>query len=231
MRAVTYRLNGLPKKSGSLEKQPPGLKPRDLYAERFRGFENPLPRTEVRGWHNGALLLATTRAKKPSPVAAQGGTAKALPRYKTFQEKSAELQIPRLRSPDFLLRFMALMHFMRLSLLKGAHAALSSAAWQEIRVGMTKEGRRFRGERLLKSSRFSSPWCGAASSFVRPKARCGEAGRKPSQATPRNGGGASRDQCILGDGNNGVLQRSRFAGGECLRQKHIRSLNVVVLNG
>ena len=40
--------------------------------------------------------------------------------------------------PDFLLRFMALMHFMRLSLRKGAHAALSSAAWQEIRVGMTK---------------------------------------------------------------------------------------------
>jgi hypothetical protein len=37
--------------------------------------------------------------------------------------------------PDFLLRFMALMHFMRLSLRKGAHAALSSAAWQEIRVG------------------------------------------------------------------------------------------------
>jgi hypothetical protein len=33
---------------------------------------------------------------------------------------------------------VALMHFMRLSLRKGAHAALSSAAWQEIRVGMTK---------------------------------------------------------------------------------------------
>jgi hypothetical protein len=31
-----------------------------------------------------------------------------------------------------------LMHFMRLSLRKGAHAALSSAAWQEFRVGMTK---------------------------------------------------------------------------------------------
>jgi hypothetical protein len=33
---------------------------------------------------------------------------------------------------------VALMHFMRLSLRKGAHAALSSATWQEIRVGMTK---------------------------------------------------------------------------------------------
>ena len=30
------------------------------------------------------------------------------------------------------------MHFMRLSLRKGAYAALSSATWQEIRVGMTK---------------------------------------------------------------------------------------------
>jgi hypothetical protein len=40
--------------------------------------------------------------------------------------------VPHLRrSPDFLLRFMALMHFMRLSLRKGAHAVLSGAAWQE----------------------------------------------------------------------------------------------------
>jgi hypothetical protein len=33
--------------------------------------------------------------------------------------------------PGFLLRSVALMHFMRLSLRKGAHAALSSATWQE----------------------------------------------------------------------------------------------------
>jgi hypothetical protein len=37
-------------------------------------------------------------------------------------------------SPDFLLHLVALANFMRLSLLKGAHAASSSAAWQEIRV-------------------------------------------------------------------------------------------------
>jgi hypothetical protein len=37
-------------------------------------------------------------------------------------------------SPDFLLDLVALANFMRLSLLKGAHVALSSAAWQEIRV-------------------------------------------------------------------------------------------------
>ena len=49
-----------------------------------------------------------------------------------------KLQVARLRSPGFLLRFVALMHCMRLSLRKGAHAALSSATWQEFRVGMTK---------------------------------------------------------------------------------------------
>ena len=32
-----------------LENQPPGLKPRTLYAERCRGFENPLPRTKSPG--------------------------------------------------------------------------------------------------------------------------------------------------------------------------------------
>jgi hypothetical protein len=36
--------------------------------------------------------------------------------------------------PIFLWNLMALMHYMRPSLRKGAHAALSGAAWQEIRV-------------------------------------------------------------------------------------------------
>jgi hypothetical protein len=36
--------------------------------------------------------------------------------------------------PDFLLRFVALIHSMRLSLMKGAHSDLSSTAWQEIGV-------------------------------------------------------------------------------------------------
>jgi len=40
--------------------------------------------------------------------------------------------------PNFLLKLMALMNFMRFSLRKGAHATLSSTAWQEIRVRMTK---------------------------------------------------------------------------------------------
>src|SRR5271154_4940010 len=36
--------------------------------------------------------------------------------------------------PDFLWRLVALIHSMRLSLIKGAHADLSSTAWQEIGV-------------------------------------------------------------------------------------------------
>src|SRR5271156_3790146 len=36
--------------------------------------------------------------------------------------------------PDFLWRLVALIHCMRLSLMKGAHAGLSSTAWQEIGV-------------------------------------------------------------------------------------------------
>ena len=41
--------------------------------------------------------------------------------------------------PDFLLDIVTLIHSMRLSSRKGAHAAFSGAAWQEIRVA-----RRFR---------------------------------------------------------------------------------------
>jgi hypothetical protein len=37
-------------------------------------------------------------------------------------------------TPDFLLNLVALLQSMRPSLRKGAYAALSSAAWQEIRV-------------------------------------------------------------------------------------------------
>ncbi len=37
-------------------------------------------------------------------------------------------------TPDFLWNLVALVHFMRPSLRKGARVALSSAEWQEIRV-------------------------------------------------------------------------------------------------
>jgi hypothetical protein len=36
--------------------------------------------------------------------------------------------------PDFMRRPVALIHSMRLSIMKGAHADLSSSAWQEIGV-------------------------------------------------------------------------------------------------
>ena len=42
-------------------------------------------------------------------------------------------------TPDFLLTLVALVHFMRPSLRKGAHAALSNAAWQEIRVRSSRD--------------------------------------------------------------------------------------------
>jgi hypothetical protein len=42
-------------------------------------------------------------------------------------------------TPDFLLILVALANFMRLSLLKAAHAVVSSAAWQEIRVRSSRD--------------------------------------------------------------------------------------------
>jgi hypothetical protein len=53
--------------------------------------------------------------------------------------------------PDFLRRLVALIHSMRLSLMKGAHADLSNTAWQEIGVVASSKrdtqtlGPRFRG--------------------------------------------------------------------------------------
>ncbi len=46
-------------------------------------------------------------------------------------------------TPDFLLNWVALASFMRLSLLKGARAALSNAAWQEIRVRSGRDDNSF----------------------------------------------------------------------------------------
>jgi hypothetical protein len=45
--------------------------------------------------------------------------------------------------PDFLWNLVALANFMRLSLRKGAHAASSSAAWQEIRVRSGRDDNSF----------------------------------------------------------------------------------------
>ena len=57
--------------------------------------------------------------------------------------------------PDFLLRLVALIRSMRLSLMKGALADLSSTAWQEIRVkpGFRLSGMPQHSTRLFLSSR------------------------------------------------------------------------------
>jgi hypothetical protein len=66
-----------------------------------------------------------------------------------------EQQVPiRLRSgqalhfapPDFLWNLLASANFMRLSLRKGAHAALSSAVWQEIRVRSGRDDNSYFGK-------------------------------------------------------------------------------------
>jgi hypothetical protein len=51
-----------------------------------------------------------------------------------WEGRGAHRRSLRSAAPDFLLTLVALVHFMRPSLRKGAHAALSDAAWQEIRV-------------------------------------------------------------------------------------------------
>jgi len=45
--------------------------------------------------------------------------------------------------PDFLWNLVALANFMRLSLRKGAPAALSKTVWQEIRVAKCLKGARY----------------------------------------------------------------------------------------
>ncbi len=54
-----------------------------------------------------------------------------------------EQQVPPLRYPGFLWNLVPSASFMRLSLLKGAHAGLSSAAWQEIRVRSGRDDNSF----------------------------------------------------------------------------------------
>jgi hypothetical protein len=57
-------------------------------------------------------------------------------------------------TPDFLWNLVALTNIMRLSVKKGAHAALSSAAWQEIRV---RSGRKTFPGRVRRTADPSAP--------------------------------------------------------------------------
>ena len=65
-------------------------------------------------------MWADTVALKPLPPAS----------WPHCEQKQALTAV----NPDFLLVFVALASSMRLSLMKAAHVAVSSVAWQEIRV-------------------------------------------------------------------------------------------------
>jgi hypothetical protein len=56
-------LNRLRKRSQTVWEQPPGLKPSIHMPERFRGLKSPLPRTEVRGFHQ-PFSRALNRVRK-----------------------------------------------------------------------------------------------------------------------------------------------------------------------
>src|SRR3984957_17630120 len=64
-------------------------------------------------------------------------------------DEEEKQQVPPLRYPDFLSNLVALANFMRLSLRKAAHAAMSSAAWQEIRVRSGRDDNSIAGQVLL----------------------------------------------------------------------------------
>ena len=69
--------------------------------------------------------LNLPQASQAAPNTKRGGNESWL-----LIKRTADPSAP----PDFLWNLVALANFMRLSLLKGANAALSCAAWQEIRV-------------------------------------------------------------------------------------------------
>jgi hypothetical protein len=65
------------------------------------------------------------------PVGRNGGGSGLQSLRENWKQNSRSLHYA---TPDFLSNLVALAKFMRLSLRKAAHAAMSSAAWQEIRV-------------------------------------------------------------------------------------------------
>jgi hypothetical protein len=80
-----------------------------------------------------ALYQGTTSVVPPLAQKGQG-FQRLRESSRIWEGRGAHRRSLRSATPDFLLTLVALVHFMRPSLRKGAHAALSSAAWQEIRV-------------------------------------------------------------------------------------------------
>src|SRR5580700_9182547 len=81
--------------------------------------------------HTQPRLVQRGRKSGYAPV---GMTKGRIARPFRFDDGEDEQQVPPLRYPGFPVGLVALSHFMRPSLRKGAYAASSSAAWQEIRV-------------------------------------------------------------------------------------------------
>jgi hypothetical protein len=71
--------------------------------------------------------------------------------------RTGKPQVPPLRTPDFLSKLVALTIFMRLSLRKAAHTAMSSAAWEEIRVRSGRDDNSVARKRL-KSGHKNGCW-------------------------------------------------------------------------
>jgi hypothetical protein len=91
----------------------------------------------------------------PLRFASVGMTSLRVARFYKVWSGGAEQQSLHCAPPDFLWNLVALLHFMRPSLRKGAYAALSSPAWQEIRVRSGRDDK-FMGT-LLFLYRLRSP--------------------------------------------------------------------------
>src|ERR1700689_3768357 len=78
-----------------------------------------------------AVVAPMPRARVMIAVSAKPG---AFRNWRSASRISASMRSSGKWCPDFLRRLVALIHSMRLSLMKGAHADLSNTAWQEIGV-------------------------------------------------------------------------------------------------
>src|ERR1700683_634822 len=95
-----------------------------------------------------AVVAPMPRARGMIAVSAKPG---AFRNWRSASRISASMRSSGKWCPDFLRRLVALIHSMRLSLMKGAHADFSNTAWQEIGVVASPKRdtqtlrRRFRG--------------------------------------------------------------------------------------
>src|SRR5580698_11348722 len=90
----------------------------------------------------GVSASSPLRSMERLPLATQG--LKSLrENSRIWEGRGAHRRSLHFATPDFLWDLVALLHFMRPSLRKDAHAAASSAAWQEIRVRSGRDDNSF----------------------------------------------------------------------------------------